>query len=341
VARVVLGVMGVMAAIGLTFAWYTTEARRKRDHPDPAANPGSPRVIAIAPAKLPALGYLPSDTNIVVGVHVAELMGNAASRGFLAQLRSGPAGAAINSVEQWTGLKREDLDHAILGLKIDDRILPRATLVVQTRQPYEAAKVREALKAGRRTERGKRTLYRFALHQPALDGVLWCAGERTLVVSLLPEDLDEVPLTPLPDVTRFAPPVRKLLTEMGEGTQAWIVGRVNDLQKVLDPQPLPGIPQFSLPGLPKQDREVLAKVRTLGAWLQWDSEVAGRVAIECTDPAAAQALTDYLEKKDSKSFASWLDLSPFNLVWKREGTWSTGQGRTTAEALLTTKKVER
>src|SRR5262249_52401043 len=35
VAATVLGVMGMMAAIGLTFAWYTTEMRRKNDYPDP------------------------------------------------------------------------------------------------------------------------------------------------------------------------------------------------------------------------------------------------------------------------------------------------------------------
>jgi hypothetical protein len=333
--------MGMMAAIGLTFAWYTTETRRKHDHPDPAANAGPPRVIAIAPARLPALAYQPSDTNILVGVHFAELMGDATSRAFLTQLRSGPAGAGINSVEQWTGLKLDDLDHAILGLKVEDRLLPRATLVVQTREPYDAAKVREALKAGRRTERSKRTLYRFALQQTALDGVLWCAGERTLVVSLLPEDLDDVPLTPEPEVDRFSTPVQRLLSEMKEGTQAWLVGHVNDWQKILNPQSLPGMPQLSLPALPKQDREVLAKARTLGAWLQWDREVTGRLAIECTDSIAARTLSDYLEKKAFKSGVSWPDLSEFKFEWKLDDKWLTGHGKTTADAILAPRKVGR
>jgi hypothetical protein len=297
VAVVILALMASMAVIGLLFAWRTTEDRRKRDNAEQAANAELTRVISIAPAKLAALGYLPADTNVLAGLHFAELMGHAAILDFLVQARPESTLGSIHSVEQWSGIPLSDIDHAVLGLSVEERLIPRIVMVVQTRQPYDAEKVRSTLKAERRTERGKRTLYRFNLNQTAIEAVLWFAGERTLVLALIPEDLDNVPLTPDPGIERFSFELQKLLTEqLQEGTPAWIVGHAGDWTRVLSPQPLPGMPKITLVQLAKKEREILSGLRTFGSWLQVDAEVVWHLAVEGKDEAAARKLADYLAR---------------------------------------------
>ena len=66
--------------------------------------------------------------------------------------------------------KRAEVEKQAAG-RVEDRLLPRVTLVVQTRNPFDAAKVRDTLKAGRSTQRGQRTLYRFHPNQSAIEAL--------------------------------------------------------------------------------------------------------------------------------------------------------------------------
>src|SRR5262249_1137420 len=74
VAGIVLTVMASMAVIGFAFAWYTKAWRRERDHLSTNAEPSPAQVTSAAPVQLPGLSYLPTDTDIVFGLHVAELL---------------------------------------------------------------------------------------------------------------------------------------------------------------------------------------------------------------------------------------------------------------------------
>jgi hypothetical protein len=285
-----------MAIIGLIFAWWTTAYRRQRDHLEQTAvNQEPDRVLPVAPAKLAALGYLPADSNVIVGLHVAELLSNPATQQLFLAARP-EAGWDIHSLEQWTGIELSDMDHAVLGLNVEDRLIPRLVLVVQTLRPYDPDKIRAALRSERRTERGQRTLYRFNLKQSGLEALVWFADERTLVLALVPEDLDKAPRTAVSGVERFSADLQKLLVPMHEGTQVWLVGHAGDWARVFNPQPLPGMPGVSLWQLPRKDQEVLAGLRTFGLWLEVNEEVGWHLAVEGADPAAAGRLQQYLSQ---------------------------------------------
>src|SRR5437764_9185 len=113
VAGVVLGLMVLMAAGGLTLALWTQSVRRahdkgivKRPSRRPALPPLSgrePAVEVVAPAHLPALGYLPPETSLLAGLHVQELLASPAGKE-LADAPLGPAGVRLASVRKWTGL---------------------------------------------------------------------------------------------------------------------------------------------------------------------------------------------------------------------------------------------
>ncbi len=77
---VVLGVMGLMAAIGLAYALYTQPTRRAYDTalpPPPRRSPladlPAPAPVVTAPAALEALRWLPPDCTLIAGVQLTEL----------------------------------------------------------------------------------------------------------------------------------------------------------------------------------------------------------------------------------------------------------------------------
>jgi hypothetical protein len=344
-AITVLAVMAMMAAVGLIFAWVTVQDRRKRDHAEQAAAADLTRVVSIAPAKLAALGFLPSDTNVLVGLHLAELMNNPAARDLL---------ASLNTLEQWTGLKLSEIDHAVLGLGVEERLVPRIILVVQTRQTLNAENIRATLRAERRTERGQRILYRFHAGQSGIEAVLWFADDRTVVLALVPEDLDNVPLSPIPSVERFSSDVHRILADqLHEGTQAWIVGHAANWTRALSPQPLPGMANLTLFQLSKREREVLSGLRTLGAWLEVDREVVWHLAVEGRDSTAARKLEEYLAQfglepgKGLKTLEKWAgnellarELSE-TLTRREKENWVTFQAKSSFEAIRQTAILSR
>jgi hypothetical protein len=291
-ALLVLGVMVTMAAAGLTLALLTQGYRRAHDHPQPP-DEGASRGRVVAPADLRGLGYLLPGTDVVVGLHVAEAMQDPAGRAFLGRFHpadlwhgraDNQAGPDIGSLEQWTGLSLDDIDHVVLGLSIKGRLIPRMVLVVQTRWRYDAEKVRAALKASRSPEPG-RPLYRF--QKPPLEAVLWFAGERTLLVGLSPDDLREVPDVPRPGVDHLAAPLQAMLKErMGSGGQAWVIGHADDWDKTSAKLPLAG--------MSKEGQQALENVRTFGAWLQFGEGLTLNESFRCRDARSAEELERYL-----------------------------------------------
>jgi hypothetical protein len=323
--------MAAMAALGLTFALATQKVRRQRDNlpvpPDEAQ-----QVIPTEPARLPALGYLPPDTNVVAAVHVAELLDNPTAGDWLTRLRLTTPGSFLTLLPKWTGFPLEDLDHALLGVQLDDRLVPRVTLVVQTRLPYDPEKICAALHATRRAERGKRLLYRFKLDQTPFEAALWFADERTLVVGLTPEDLDEVPRQPTSGVGHLPLPLQRLLRErLGLGTPIWVVGHVEDWEKT-------PVRLFS-EGWPKEYREALAVVRTFGLWLRFKNDVTLTGAFDCADAGAAEKVIELLARKGEgkKLLARAVGNQPEagaivkelaqTLTSRREGSWILAEAR--------------
>jgi len=78
-ARIVVAVMALMAAVALLFAWNTTDERRQHDGQKAEEEPEP--VPVVAPGKLAGLGYLPADVNWLAGIHVGELWTSVKARG--------------------------------------------------------------------------------------------------------------------------------------------------------------------------------------------------------------------------------------------------------------------
>jgi hypothetical protein len=343
-ALLVLGVMVLMATAGLILALLTKGYRRANDHPQPPDERAS-RVRVVAPADLGGLGYLPPSTDVVIGLHVAEAMQDPAGRAFLgrfhpADLWRGRAdnqpGLDTGSLEQWTGLSLDDIDHVVVGLTTKDRLIPRLVLVVQTRGRYDAEKVRAALKASRSPEPG-RLLYRFQLQKPPLEAVLWFAAERTLLVGLSPEDLQEVPDTPRPGVDHLAAPLQMMLKErMASGGQVWVIGHADDWDKTSA--------RLLLAGMSKEGRQALENVRTFGAWLQFGEGLTLNESFRCRDARSAEELERYLvppeeERKPIKLLGGRPEMEAVarelarTLKAARQDEWVTVQAKANADTV--------
>src|SRR5262249_31748008 len=79
-ALTALGDMFLMAAAGLVLAPATVSFRRPNEYPKTNPDDDLACIKIIAPASLAGLGYLPPDTGVVVGVHVAEALQDPAGR---------------------------------------------------------------------------------------------------------------------------------------------------------------------------------------------------------------------------------------------------------------------
>jgi hypothetical protein len=329
VAAAVLGVMVLMAAGGLTLALLTQKDRRANDtgltrrpnRPPPrqAEPPVEVPVTAAAPDRLEALGYLPPGTSVIAGVHVAELLGSKAGRALLEDpVKAGALDVRLAGVKQWTGVELEQLDHLVLGFKADEPLPPPSlTLVVRTRGPYNADKVREALKA-HRLPGGKRQLYSFEAQNLRLPLVLWCADERTVVVGLRDAQMAQVPLTPVQGLGRLTAEVRTALTErrLGPGGPLWAVGHSRNWADTA---------AFALfPRLKEDDRKRFQAAQTVAAQVQLEPEVRVQAAFHCTEEAAARGLDRYFRDPGRAG--------P-QLTTVRDDTWLTLQLKTDLDAV--------
>jgi hypothetical protein len=271
------------------FGWIAPRAKSSMEEP-------APPVRRVAPAELEGLGYLPVGTNAVMAIHVAQALESPAGRAFLARSQLASSGIGLADVQEATGLSREQIDHIVLGIRLDDSLLPAPVLVIQTRQPFDAGKVRSALKARHHPEVGGKEVSEFELPRLKLNALLWCPTDRVLVVTIARKVMEQLPLTPDAGAGRLVPPLRDYLKQrMPAGVEAWATGHWSDADTA---------PLLLASLLPPDDRKLLTAVRTFGFWLRIDESIHLNAAIECTDAGKAQALGDRLKRraKDGADF---------------------------------------
>ena len=251
---------------------------------------GVPAVAeATAPDRLAALGYLAPDTSVVAGVHVAELLADDAGKRLLNDpIKVGSTEFRLGGLAGWTGLRPEDVDHVVVGVKADDALPPRLNVVV----PHGASPTTRRKSAapegaaGRRGSEGAVPLRR--------------AGRRAAgVVVRRRADAGSRPAGDPPgggpaEAARrpgsLVPELRPLLRErMRPAGPVWAAGHAADWANTAA-TPL-------LDRLGKDDRDRVRSVRTFGLWLQPGREVTVNAVLRCADEAAARGLGEYVHRR--------------------------------------------
>jgi hypothetical protein len=281
VAGIVVGIMGVMAILSFTYAWHTVTWRRSRD-PKPPRTIAMPRA-AVEPIELAALGYLPPSTDIIAALYVAEAGKTPRGKDFLQPVRIGTIPVSPADLEGWTGLKLDEIDHAVLGLKVEPRLTP-FVLVVQARQPVDEMRIRKAIKAERSSDVGKKKAWHFTVRVGAMSpkAFLWLAAPETLVIALDRAELEKVPAQPAKSGKHLAGPLREVITErINPGAQAWLAGHVENWEPVL-----------RLLGfiIDEENLQTLTSLRTFGVGVRFDAGLRLEGRAKGVDEAATRRL---------------------------------------------------
>jgi hypothetical protein len=324
----ILAVMAGMAAVALGFALKTQPDRRANDAgitrkarraPQPA--PEEPVPAATAPDKLEALGYLPPDTAVIVGAHVADLLATPAGRPLL-QAADQPGKMDLKIAEWigWMGLRLEDVDHLVAGLAPDSGLvlLPfRFRVVARTREAFDLEQLRVRLNGQRAAGFGNKGIFRYSAPGGKLPLAMYCPDNHTVVIALLDAHLASVPATPVVGLAQFREEVRTVLRERREpGSQLWAAGHVENGNTM-------GLNRL-LQKLPKEERDLLAQVRTFGVWVQFDGGVMVKASLHFQDAARARALDELLHAPER---------ARLNLKTAVDGPWVSVQLRTDLAAI--------
>lgn len=279
-ALIVIGVMVTMAIVGLSYALWTTKLRQSR-HPRPVLDP----ITFRKPLELTGLGYLPKQSDVIVGMHLGECLADKkVGKPLLAEPRPAGLDWVLKQLPRISGLPLEEIDHVLLAASFDN---PQIELVVKTRRAYALDKVVEAIHPTRSTEHEQRPLYEFSL-KPLGEAMLWCVEAKTLVcvirfdppklehlrgLSATSRPLDEVLAPPLHDAIEKRLPKQQYL---------WAVGRLDKLDKLKDV--LPFVP------IGKAEFGAVKDVKTFAIGLE---------------PTEGLTLTGYFEMTDAKASAKF------------------------------------
>jgi hypothetical protein len=286
IAGIILVIMLGMAVLGLTFALGTWEQRESRHpRPGPPIN-GAERYV---PAELPALGYLPVDTNVVAGIHVAEILRDKLAGKLLEPPLAAPLAQALAVVEQRTGLKLDAIDHVVFGTTLKDEV-PQLTVVVQTRLPYSGDEL-SRIYPQKPIPQHKQPMFRIKL-EPTGGGYVWCADPRTLVVILRPdaakiEDMDRIPATPRKGDEGLPEPLREVLEKRLRGSVLWVAGDLTD-SRFFDS--LAAFTRF-----PAKQLELVKSIRRFGVGMLQQEDLTVMGAAETRDDKTVRAWKNYLE----------------------------------------------
>jgi hypothetical protein len=266
----------------------------------PALDSGTPIVQSVSPTSLSSLGYVPSDTDFVAGIHVAEALADPLSKDFITRFALGP-GIDLEAIEKWTGMTLNDMDHVIIGLRIEGMLTPRMILAVRTAQPYDAKAICAKLNVSRNPIAGKAEVYRLTLEKSLLTPHLWFVDDYTLIVGGSAKDLESVPTTPHSGAGQLRPELGGLLRErLGQGTPFWMIGAPRAWDQTL-------MWGLLLGRQTKEERDLLSKITTFGVWFQIADGLALNAVLQTNDAMSAKGLQAYFTGRDLG------DKKPFHL----------------------------
>jgi hypothetical protein len=274
---VLAGITAMVVTIGLLRVHI-----RVSSDPNAAEETFVPSIVrSVRPAELSGLGYLPEDTNVIAAANIGRLMETPEGREFL----MGNGGQLWNSqrLQEWTGIGLNEIDHVIVGLKVDNNLLPRVLIIIETIRPFSATGVKAALRAGK---------------WPDPDACLF-PSDHALILGLTKKDLERVSIKRSEGINHLPLSVQKALKErIPRGAEAWAAGHADNWLQT------PALAFFA--GLPKENREVLQKIQTFAAGIRFEKTATMDAALECVNDSAAKALEQLLhqqkldELKDAK-----------------------------------------
>jgi hypothetical protein len=311
--------LGISLAVLSTMVILFSGPIRRRSSQLPPELDMAP-VRSVDGTRLEGLRYLPTDTNMILGVHVGELLQDKNSREFLDGLKLATLHFNAERLENWTGLKRDEIEYVVVGLKIEDQIMPRTTIIVRSLMPIDPERLREKLK-GVPPADGAPGRFRFRVAGTALDAEAKCIPEdRILILGLTRGDLDAVPAQPHAGLSALSPHLGTLLGERADKrARAWVVGQVSDWDRT------PAA--WWLGKRPEKERATLKKVRGFASWLTFeDANVLVRAEFESEDAQGATDLAAYLEAIRPED-------RPIFKVPTPVDTWVSLQGRMKAQAV--------
>ena len=319
----VLGVMLVMAGIGLAYALATVQMRREHDRALPRkqrkpwllGNKPGDEEIAVSPAQLVGLRYLPASTGFVVGLHVEELLDGTLGKDLQAKSwKIGSTEVSLGSVKEWTGLAAEEIDHIVVGVDVRDLdardLTPPVHIAIHARRSDGANRMRVALKAtGGRKEKtpegGDRMLY--AVNIKGVPMRLWAADERTVVIGVF-TNLERVPGKPTADINHLPREMRETIEKrLAAGVPFWAAGHSTNWKNTWLPTVLDPAKDLPLVGR-------LEQVQTFGLWLVPSRPMKVGGAFRFADGSAAEKVV----KQDLEPRAK---LNPETFRYSQEGPW--------------------
>ncbi len=302
IAGVVLLVMGGMAATGLTFALLTVDQRRANDRgitgkntrrPPLVVDPETrPPIAVIPPLQLEGLRYLPADTSILAGVRVTEVLDSGPGREALTRpLQIGPLSLPIQSMQSWTGLRPEQIDHVLFAIRGGkSRWMPQFLLVVRTREPLDFNAVRKQLVNVERWPGSKKEIYRFRLDNgrpPFTEGLLSHPDDRTLLLDWQQEDLRTLEANPFPKASHLSAALREVMeTRMKPAGPIWLAGHAENWKEAL--------PALQFLKLDKPEHQLIAALRTFAVWIQLEGKPTWFAALRGADARATKEFRVYL-----------------------------------------------
>ena len=226
-ALIVLGIMLAMAVVGLSYALWTTKLRRTRD-PKLTLDP----ITFRKPLELEGLGYLPKDSDIIVGLQIAEwLADKKVGKPLLDEPRPAVLDWVMKQLPRVTGMPLEELDHVVLAASFDT---PQVVMVVKTRRPIALEKIAEHAKPSSMPLHQDKPLYEISFNPPA-EALVWCVEAKTLLLVLrldAPklEHLNALSATPRSIEQVVSVPLRQALKERLPKFQfLWAAGRLDRL----------------------------------------------------------------------------------------------------------------
>jgi len=298
----------------------TQQQRRAYDTNRPPRRPGKQRAVPeedivppvanVPPDKLAALGYLPSSVNFLFAARIPELLASPLGTQVLAApIQLGEAQFRLENLPGWLGFRIEEIDHFVFAARIDESVPPPFYIAFRTVEPCGEEKLRQRLKGTRTPSPSRKRLYAFHVPQQDIQLNAWLAGDRTVVLSLVADQLERLSSQPVEDLQQLSQELRTVLKQRREPVApVWIAGHSGDWSKTWA--------ALVLNRFKKEDLARIKSLRTFGVWLIPEESLAIKGVFACKDEPGARGLADYFRS---------LGGPDANLKTALDGSWLTLQ----------------